>query len=244
MARRVLWTGATGAAILFVFVRAAAGQSDAPAPEPASGVATPAEAQPSLDPLAFFERLVERYRVLSAYEDISRVVQITTREGQNPHRVETRIACKIDNDALRIETPGSQVRGGIGLDTPLKKSPAMDALVLRYNLWLAPHMALRFTDDPLKNFRLGVKEGFTPTETEHVTVEKKQLVRLELKSGDGLSEDYTARFDLFVNLQSMLIERIQGEQRLPDGAEYRTTLDITPILTEQSEPANQPQSTD
>ena len=116
--------------------------------------------------------------------------------------------------------------------------------MLRYNLWLAPHMALRFTDDPLKEFRLGVKEGFTPTKAEHVTVEKKQWVRLELKSGDGLSEDYTARFDLFVNLQSMLIERIEGEQRLPDGAEYRTTLDITPILTEQSEPANQSQSTD
>lgn len=60
----------------------------------------------------------------------------------------------------------------------------------------------------------------------------------------GSSEDYTARFDLLVNLQSMLIERIEGEQRLPDGAEYRTTLDITPILAEQPEPANQPQSTD
>ncbi len=182
--------------------------------------------------------------MLTAYEDISRVVQVTTRTGQDPHRFEMRIACRIDNDRLRIETPGSQVREGIGLDTPLKKSPAMDALVLRYNLWLAPHMALRFTDEPLKNFRLGVKEGFTPTEAEHVTVEKKQWVRLELKSGDGLSEDYTARFDLFINLQSMLIERIQGEQRLPDGAEYHTTLDITPILAEQGEPANQRQSTD
>ena len=200
--------------------------------------------QPAPQPLALFDQLVERYRRLSAYEDLTHIVQITTREGQNPHRVETRIACKIDNDTLRIETPGSQVREGIGLDTPLKKSPAMDALVLRYNLWLAPHMALRFTDDPLKEFRLGVKEGFTPTKAEHVTVEKKQWVRLELKGGDGLSEDYTARFDLFVNLQSMLIERIEGEQRLPDGAEYRTTLDITPILTEQAEPVNQSQSTD
>lgn len=42
---------------------------------------------------------------------------------------------------------------------------------------------------------------------------------------------------MLVNLQSMLIERIEGEQRLPDGAENRTTLDITPILAEQSEPA-------
>ncbi len=237
-------TGAALVGAISACAVAAAGEQDLSAEPNGPSIATGAEAQPSLDPLAFFERLVERYRVLTAYKDISRVVQITTRPGQNPNRVETRIACRIDNDTLRIETPGSQVREGISLDTPLKKSPAMDALVLRYNLWLAPHMALRFTDGPLKEFRLGVKEGFTPTKAEHVTVEEKQWVRLELKSGDGLSEDYTARFDLFVNLQSMLIERIEGEQRLPDGAEYRTTLNITPILAEQAEPVNQSQSTD
>jgi hypothetical protein len=27
----------------------------------------------------------------------------------------------------------------------------------------------------------------------------------------------------------MLIERIDGRQRLPDGADYRTTLQITPL---------------
>ncbi|MCZ6810384.1 MAG: hypothetical protein O7D97_00135 [Planctomycetota bacterium] len=244
MARSMSMTGAALVGAISACAVAAAGGQILLAEPNAPSIVTGAEAQPAPQPLALFDQLVERYWRLSAYEDLTHIVQITTREGQAPHRVETRIACRIDNDTLRIETPGSQVREGIGLDTPLKKSPAMDALVLRYNLWLAPHMALRFTDDPLKEFRLGVKEGFTPTKAEHVTAEKKQWVRLELKSGDGLSEDYTARFDLFVNLQSMLVERIEGEQRLPDGAEYRTTLDITPILTEQAEPVNQSQSTD
>ena len=187
------------------------------------------------DALAFFESLVDRYRALVAYEDVADVVQITTRPGEEPQRVETRIAATIQNGKLRVETPGSQMRDGIGLDVPLKTSPAMEAFVQKYNLWIAPHMALRFTDEPLEEFRLGVDEGFTPTKVETVTIDNKSMVHLQLTSGDGLSEDYTARFDLYVNPESMLIERIEGEQRLPDGADYRTTLDITPIRADESQ---------
>jgi len=187
------------------------------------------------DALAFFQSLVDRYRRLVAYEDVADVVQITTRPGEQPQRIETRIAVTIQDKKLRVETPGSQVRDGIGLDVPLNTSPAMDAFVQKYNLWIAPHMALRFTDEPLQDFRLGVDEGFTPTQVETVTIDNKSMVHLQLTSGDGLSEDYTARFDLYVNPESMLIERIEGEQRLPDGADYRTTLDITPIRADESQ---------
>ncbi len=204
----------------------------------AGGVAEPAQMgpeadqTPSLEPAELFQRLVERYRRLETYEDRVDLVHVTTRSGQPPHRVETRIACHIVGGTLRVETPGSQVRDGFGLDVPLRKSPATEALVLQYNLWLAPHLTLRFTEDPLRQFRVGVKEGFVPTKAEPVTVGDRRLVRLELKSRDpsgGESEHYTARFHLYVDLESMLIERIEGEQRLPDGADYRTVLDITPL---------------
>ncbi len=187
------------------------------------------------DALAFFESLVDHYRALVVYEDIADVVQITTRLGEEPQRVETRIAVTIQNGRLRVETPGSQMRDGIGLDVPLKTSPAMEAFVQKYNLWIAPHMALRFTDAPLQDFRLGVDEGFTPTMTETVIIDGRSLVHVQLKSGDGLSEDYTAKFDIYVDPDSMLIQRIEGEQRLPDGADYRTTLEITPIRADQGE---------
>ena len=187
------------------------------------------------DALAFFESLVERYRGLVAYEDVADVVQITTRPGEEPQRVETRIAATIQDGQLRVETPGSQMRDSIGLDVPLKTSPAMETFVQKYNLWIAPHMVLRFTDEPLQDFRLGVEEGFTPTLTETVIIDGRSLVHVQLKSGDGLSEDYTARFDLYVDPDSMLIQRIEGEQRLPDGADYSTTLDITPIRADQDE---------
>ena len=187
------------------------------------------------DALAFFESLVDHYRALVAYEDVADVVQITTRPGEEPQRVETRIAATIQDGNLRVETPGSQMRDGIGLDVPLKTSPAMEAFVEKYNLWIAPHMALRFTDEPLQDFRLGVDEGFTPTFTETVIIDGRSLVHVQLRSGDGLSEDYTAKFDLYVDPDSMLIQRIEGEQRLPDGAEFSTTLEITPILADDGE---------
>ena len=187
------------------------------------------------DALAFFESLVDHYRALVAYEDIADVVQITTRPGQEPQRVETRIAATIRNGKLRVETPGSQMRDGIGLDVPLKTSPAMEAFVQKYNLWIAPHMVLHFADEPLQDFRIGVDEGFTPTMSETVIMDGRSLVHVQLKSGDGLSEDYTAKFDLYVDPDSMLIQRIEGEQRLPDGADYSTTLDITPILADDGE---------
>ncbi len=187
------------------------------------------QAVEQLDPDAFLAEVVERYQRLAQYEDIADVVQITTRTGEEPVRVETRIAAKIEDGELTVETPGSQVRDGVGLDLPIKTSPAMDAFVMKYNLWLAPHMTLAFKDDPMKDFRLGVDEGFTPTIAKSVTIDNKKMVHLELKSGDGLSEDSTAKFDLYIDPDSLLVERIEGEQRLPDGADYYTSLDITPL---------------
>lgn len=187
------------------------------------------QAEKQIDPEAFLAQLVERYQRLAQYEDVADVVQITSRNGEEPVRVETRISAKITDGELTVETPGSQVRDGMGLDVPIKTSPAMDAFVMKYNLWLAPHMVLAFKDDPMKDFRLGVDEGFTPTKARSVTIDNKKMVHLELKSGDGLSEDYTAKFDLYIDPESLLVERIEGEQRLSDGADYRTTLDITPL---------------
>lgn len=192
------------------------------------------------DPLSFFQQLVDRYGALVTYQDSVDAVFLTDRAGEEPHRVETRIACEIKEGALRVETPGSQLREAAGLELPVGKTPAVEALVMRYKLWLAPHMALRFTDDPRREFRQGVEEGFTPTRVEPVSVGRRQLVHLELRSGDGLSEECDARFDLFVNPATMLIERIEGTERLPGGALYRTFLEISPIRAEDA-PAPPPQ---
>ncbi len=202
----------------------AAGDQPGPAADPAAEAAV-------VEPASFFEALVERYRGLTAYEDVADIVEVRTRAGRPPLRVETRIACRLEGDALTVTTPASQVRTGAGLEVPIDSSPAMEALVLRYNLWLAPHMALHFVEDPLQDLRLGVPEGFTAAGAETVTVNQRALVRLELRSAAAAPDDdaAAARFDFWVDPESMLIERIEGRQRLPDGADYETALQITPV---------------
>ena len=193
-----------------------------------------------IDPVAFFQSLVERYHGMATYKDTASVVQITQRDGEEANRVETQITCEVADGKLKVKTPSSQARAGLGLNVPIRSSPEMRDAQLRYDLWLAPHMAMKFTDEPLKNMRAGVDEGFTATEAEPVTIDNKKMVHVALRSGDGLSQDCNAKFDLFINPESMLIERIQGEQKLPDGASYSTTLHITPQNVE-SPPSAGPQ---
>ena len=185
------------------------------------------------DPGAIFDTLVERYRQLVDYEDTVAVVETVTRGSQEPHRVETRLACRIENDRLRIDSPGAQVRGRVGLGTPVARSTAMESLALRYNLWIAPHLALRFKQDPLAEFRLGVPQGFIVAGVEQASWRDRPLIKVRLKAvadeDEGADDAKTAQYELWVNPDSMLIERVTGHQTLPDGAEYRVTLDITPI---------------
>ncbi len=184
-------------------------------------------------PGAIFDTLVERYRQLVDYEDTVVVVETVTRESQEPHRVETRLTCRIENDRLRIDTPGAQARGRVGLGTPVVRSTAMESLALRYNLWIAPHMALRFKQDPLGEFRLGVPQGFIVAGVEQASWRDRPLIKIRLEAAAvedaGADAAKTAQYELWVNPESMLIERVTGHQTLPDGAEYEITMDITPI---------------
>jgi hypothetical protein len=201
-------------------------------------VAIDGSISPAIEPAAIFEQLVKRYKGLHLYRDTTRLVQVTSREGQETSRIETEIGCEVRDGDLKVQTPATQARASIGLDLPVRQSPAAEAAHRGYDLWLAPHMALKFADEPLKNFRSGVDEGFTATEADSVTIDDKKMLHVELRSGDGLSESCTAKFDLFINPETMLVERIDGEQRMPDGASCTTSVHITPTEFEV-EPAQQ-----
>ena len=231
MSRGTTWLG--GLVGLLVWSGAVLASPEPPPASPeAAGQAEASEASDErLDARAFFETLAQRYRDLAAYRDTAHVVQVTETVGEKPHRVETRIICTIEEGKLRIETPGAAARDAVNLDLPVKMSPAMEAWQLRYNLWLAPHLVLIFVEKPLADFRLGVEEGFTVARAERVTIEDRPVVHLVLESRHDEGEA-RARFDLFVDAGSMLIERIEGRQRLPDGGQYRTRLDITPKYAE------------
>ena len=196
----------------------------------------PATAKLDLDPAVFFERLAHRYRKLHSYRDTIRLVHVTTRGGEEASRVETEIGCEVRDGDLRVVTPTAQARDALRVALPVRDSPAAAQARRGYDLWLAPHMTLKFDDQPLKRFRAGVDEGFTATEAQAVTINDRTMVHLELRSGDGLSDDCAAKFDLFVNPETMLVECIAGEQHLPDGASTQTTLHIAPQESEGGEP--------
>lgn len=203
-----------------------------PQPTPSHAEPTGGVEQTKLDAKSLFQDLVARYRQLVRYQDVTRMVQVTEKADGQTTSSDTNLSCVFDTDSLQVETAAAAWRKQLGLDAPLKKNDSMAAAERSYFLWLVPHMNLRFSEKPLEEFRMGVVEGFTPTQAERVKVAEKEMIRVELRSGDGLSENCTATFDLFVNPESMLIERVQGEQRMPDGSSCETTLEITPVLAE------------
>lgn len=192
-----------------------------------------------IDPLAFFERLVSRYRALTTYSDETRITQATRSYGdERVHHTETQVTCDVADDSLKVQTPGLQMLRGLQLELPIPTPEQGKAAKQRYDFWLLPHMTLKFAETPLKEFREGVSEGFTATEAAEVTLDDKPMVHLELTSGDGLSGDSNARYDLYVDPDSMLIERIEGRQRLPDGGDVEATYDIKPTMSVGGEPVD------
>jgi len=208
------------------------GSADAPMPASGPGAETTASSSSTdsfKEARRFFEVLVERYRNLTSYSDLSRIVQVIQHAGEaEARRVETQMSSEVADGSLRTETALMQIRRTFGLELPLPKPEPLSRAELRYQLWMLPHLTLKFADQPLREFRDGVHEGFTATELTAVTVNDRPLMHLELRSGDGMSDDAAATFDLYVDPESMLIERVHGQQRLPDGGNYETTIEITP----------------
>ena len=67
-------------------------------------------------------------------------------------------------------------------------------------------------------------------------MDDRELIYIELKAADPPGRENAdappaARFELWVNPDTMLIERIRGRQTLPDGAAYETTLEITVVAS-------------
>ena len=69
----------------------------------------------------------------------------------------------------------------------------------------------------------------TPTSASSVVVNDRELVQISLR-GDASASEACPQYDLFVNPESMLIERIDGQEPLADGWARTTRLDITPIF--------------
>ncbi len=197
------------------------------------------------DPEMFFRQLVQRYQQISSYRDTAKVTEVTVRAGEEPRRIQTQISCAFsENSALEVRTPASQWWQGVHLPMTMNSIPHWREANEQYNLWRAPHMVIKFAEEPLHDFRVGVEDGFAASDVAQITLDDRVLIDLKLSSSQN-QEEPEAIFDLFVNPESMLIERIEGWQVLSDGTEYHTTIAITPepdAITVEKKPAPEPKN--
>lgn len=173
------------------------------------------------DPIAFFERLVRRYRSLRRYAERVEVLQVTNDPGTGDPAIRTltRFRAEITGDDLRVDRSELTSKAIDALKPHVVGSGASDE-----ELWMLPHLSLRFADQPLAQFRPGGREPFRPSEVDRVTIRNRELVRVELLSGD--KEDPAARFNLFIDPERMLVERVEGDEWLPGGLHHQTTVRI------------------
>lgn len=221
------------------------------------------ESVTQIDARAFWDALVARYRGLVSYSDLTNIVQITREQSpsaddsvavQEVHQIESRIRCDIFENELRITTPGMQLGDEMRRkiaecvkirafapasdqsDEPEQSEPVSEEtadLSLRYRLWLAPHMALRFAREPLEELRPGASSTFTATEASEIVLDERPMVHLELAGrSDTEVGARESRIDLYVDPKSMLIERIETKEQLPDGGSFETLMTIVPTSAE------------
>ncbi|TVQ55756.1 MAG: hypothetical protein EA377_02955 [Phycisphaerales bacterium] len=204
----------------------------------------PINEAPSNEAGVFFERLIERYRRLSGYADTTSIVQTLQHDGsENEQRIETTVQSEVTEGQLRVHTSTSSLADAVTTLLPLRWSDRLHSLRQQYDFWLVPHLSLTIQDDV--PFRRPDVEGRTlmPQEIRSVTINERPLWQLLLveqpdSSDPDLDPDAsaTARFEVYVDPASMLIERVDGQQQLADGTSSRTTAEIRPTLVRESDP--------
>jgi hypothetical protein len=182
--------------------------------------------EPLIDAGCFFQMLVTRYRDLAFYEDVSHVLRVTRRSGEEPQSVETEIGCEIADGKLRVQTPRSQALDLFGLQGLVPPIEPSERAGVQYDLWLAPHLVPRFAQDGHASDADEASQ-YTAMTAEAVTLDEKPMILLAVERAVDADPETSATLDLYVDPESMLVERAEHRQTLPDGASYETTVEIT-----------------
>lgn len=180
------------------------------------------EFPPSPEATRFFERLVERYRELIRYADTFLLEQrIGSIDGHENAEVRTRVSARsrIADGAVEVSTRTRRIVESIAGEGRTGSREV--------DLAMAPHLGLRLLDEPLRDFRPGT-DGFRATSIREVEHEHQAMVRIELRSGGASPGEPSSVFGLTVDPHSMLIRKVDGEERLADGRSFTTTISIDP----------------
>ncbi len=204
---------------------------------------------PSPEATRFFEQLVERYRAIIHYADSFLLEQVVgSADGDERSAVRTRVAARsrVDGERLEVATETDRLWDGVtgtGGDTdgaavgrPTESIEPADrarrALRRERDLSLAPHLRLRFLDEPLREFQTSGDEAFRATGIASVRHADRDMVRIELRSGGDSPGDASSVIGLTVDPGSMLIRKVDGEEQWSDGRSRTTTISIEPDAAE------------
>lgn len=175
------------------------------------------------DPIEFFERLVDRYRQIRTCREEVRIETVTEDPSTDDPAVRSRVRVVAEIAEDRLEVRTSELVGeALDLLGPMESEGPTGAT--ESDLRLLPHMRLRFSLDPLEGFGGSSSEALRPSEMDTVLLDDREMVRVELRRGESGSPDAT--FKLFVDPESMLVERIEGEEWLPGGLCHQTTVRV------------------
>lgn len=198
----------------------------------------------SIDANTLFGKLVDRYRGLSLYQDSVKLAHRTI-DGATATSTSTQqsMGCTVDGSTLAVISSAL----GTGGSCDSRDASPMAQLELARQLWTLPHLALRFADQPLRSMRGGFG-SLVPTTVDEVTIDRKQLLRLHLESDGEVvvaagTECDESTVDLYVNPQSLLVERVEHSLTIAEGVRYEATLEITPeraVATPAATPAATP----
>lgn len=188
--------------------------------------------------------------------DGGRDLPCPTTEGDTRSTVGIQIMdCLVSGSTLAVRASDlrdAAVRSVVGDACDATDASAAGQLRLASRLWLLPHLSLRFADEPLRQMH-GDGDALTPVAVDTVTIGTKELLRLQLTSSrpDEITPDAADGGDivppngsgahrparsakrpstvhLFVNPESMLIERVEQSREIADGVRYESTIEITP----------------
>lgn len=232
--------GLGGLAVLTVMLSAlgSAGPSFAAGPSLAGGPPIePATSPypPSPEATRFFERLVDRYRAIVHYADTFLLEQVIgSTDGDDRATTRTKVAARsrVDGDRLEVETDTdrlwSMLAGGADREPADGPDKANEAVRRERDLAIAPHLRLRFLDDPLREFKSADDEAFRATGIAPVRHEDRDMVRIELRSGGESPGSASSVIGITVDPGSMLIRKVDGEEQWSDGRNRTTTISIEP----------------
>jgi hypothetical protein len=204
--------------------------------EPAAAADDPAAAAREC-----FERIASRYRALVSYADRVSFTCSIESDGDQARRTECRLACTLEDGALDVRCTSRSIAESLGLKLPFNLGDTVEHRRARLSAWLAPHMTLAVSDDPLAELWPTAHGRFHAVSAGIVESEgNPAMLRLELR-GDDRAETSDpdgrpattvpppAAIALYINPRTMLIERIMGGHELPGLGRCQIDLLITPV---------------